>query len=217
MTTRQTLPELLARISEDLTEARLNAASRAVREERARADRFRDEASAYREILEDVVESLELLAPPEQVADRPEVIPVAELAEVLGCDADTASVRQALKQVPPGGDRDHWNWVDDAICALAHIAGVDPMQQRDVVLEKVLAAVVPRKDEPQPDADGWYEHDGKSWPVCLPSDEVEVIREATKDPCTEKADEFMWGSPGYHLNVTHWRYADGRDTGGGDS
>ena len=63
MTTRQTLPELLARISGDLTQARLEAASRAVREERARADRYREEAHAYREILEDAIESLELLAP----------------------------------------------------------------------------------------------------------------------------------------------------------
>ena len=70
MTTRQTLPELLARISGDLTQARLEAASRAVREERARADRYRDEARAYREILGDVVESLELLV---LAPDRPDI------------------------------------------------------------------------------------------------------------------------------------------------
>ena len=77
MTTRQTLPELLARISGDLTQARLEAASRAVREERARAERLRDEARAYREILEDAIESLELLAPvpvsPRETPDRPDI------------------------------------------------------------------------------------------------------------------------------------------------
>ena len=70
MSTRQTLPELLARISGDLTQARLEAASRAVREERARAERYRDEARAYREILGDVVESLELLV---LAPDRPDI------------------------------------------------------------------------------------------------------------------------------------------------
>ena len=70
MTTRQTLPELLARISADLTQARLEAASRAVREERARAERYRDEAHAYRAILGDVVESLELLV---LAPDRPDI------------------------------------------------------------------------------------------------------------------------------------------------
>lgn len=139
-------------------------------------------------------------------------IPVAELAEVLGCNAGAASVRQALKQVPPGGDRDHWNRVDDAICALAHIAGVDPMQKRDVVLEKVLAAVVPRKDTPQPDADGWYEHDGKSCPVCrggdiiIYKDERGNVYEAPRGP-----QSLSWFGSRFW-----WRYADGRDVKRGE-
>ena len=106
MTTRQTLPELLARISADLTQARLEAASRAVREERARAERYRDEARAYREMIDDVLESLELLAPPSEDANQPESIPVAELAEVLGCDADAASVRMRLGDTGGGSNAD---------------------------------------------------------------------------------------------------------------
>lgn len=63
MTNRQTIDDLLARLTDDITEARLEAASAAVRAERERADRHRAEAAAYMEILEDVRESLELLAP----------------------------------------------------------------------------------------------------------------------------------------------------------
>ena len=209
MTNRQTLPELLGRISADRHAAELESLNRVIAEERARANRCRDEAVSLRDLLDDVIESLELLAPvPDE--PQPESIPVAELAKVLGCDADAASVRQALKRTPPGGDREHWLRVDDAICALAHIAGVDPMQKRDVVLEKVQAAVVKRENKPKPDADGWYTHDGTAWPGCALTDDI-VARFRDGNIWTYVAGSLTWYHAEGDYDILAWRHADGRD------
>jgi len=167
MTNRQTLPELLGRISADRHAAELESLNRVIAEERARANRCRDEAVSLRDLLDDVIESLELLAPvPDE--PQPDAIPVAELAKVLGCDADAASVRMRLE---------------------------------DITSEE---------EGPQPDADGWYTHDGESWPACLPADVV-VIETVDGKPFTAGAGTFTWAHTKDCYDITRWRYADGRD------
>lgn len=176
MTTRQTLPELLARISEDLTEARLNAASRAVREERARADRYRDEAVAYREILDDVRESLELLVPVPVAHSachpEPESIPVAELAEVLGCGADAASVWSQIQQ-----------------SKFAAIITTDDL---------------PPDDAQVADPDGWYSHQGQMMPWCFISERIEVrFRDGSR--WSGLAGNVTWGHMSMPKDIVLWR------------
>jgi len=188
MTNRQTIDELLARLTEDLTEARLEAASVAVRAERERADRHRAEAAAYREILDDVRESLELLAPVPACA-----IPAQSILDELH--------RRNL----------HTHPTDAPVTAKATLAALRTVLDGvDAVFGRVAdvggAVEVPA---PVPDAEGWYAHNGESWPVKDPNAIVlTVIRGNEEWPAMRAICAPWW-------EVTRWRYADGRDVRGG--
>jgi len=82
MTNRQTIHDLLARLTEDRHTAEVDSLRRVIAEERARAERCRDEATALREMLDDAIESLELLAPVPPSSAVPTLHPVAVLDEL---------------------------------------------------------------------------------------------------------------------------------------
>lgn len=119
----------------------------------------------------DALERVLAAATTKTEVDQPESIPVAELAEVLGCDADATSVRTRLE------------------------------------------GMTSEEDGPQPDADGWYKHDGRSWPACRGDDLIvymDEYRQVYESP--RRAQSLSWFGSRFW-----WRYTDGRDTGGGDS
>ncbi len=119
MTNRQTLPELLARLTEDRHTAEVDSLRRVIAEERARADRLLAEASNLREMLDDAIESLELLVPvpatatadtiaPQSVIDdagAPVVVPAGLVADADGWYPHDGTAWPACA---PGDEVDYW-------------------------------------------------------------------------------------------------------------
>jgi len=57
--------------------------------------------------------------------------------------------------------------------------------------------------EPIPD-NPWIEHDGKSWPDCLPGDKIDVIRKSGSITGI-RACELVWFNNGSSGDVVKWR------------
>ncbi len=333
MTNRQTLSELLARITADRHAAELDSLNRVIAEERTRANRCRDEAVNLRDLLDDVIESLELLAPVpavaqpestpttaedvdaweelctalgvkrrgiadvtqavyalqtklrntseeaipvaklagaldvlvegetpetllgyvEELANAPEAIPVQALWDALDLPADetptAARVWEALTPILDGsnakclaanlpvhlqllhdrgrplggliltltqsyrrviGERDEACSESIPVAELAAVLGCD-VDAASVRMR--LEDVTAKKDGPEPDAEGWYVHDGKSWPACQLGDDVEIEME-NGERMMSSVNDVRWEHVHGSYNVTRWRYADGRDVQG---
>jgi hypothetical protein len=61
-----------------------------------------------------------------------------------------------------------------------------------------------RRHEPQPDADGWYQHDGTRFPDCAPDAKVEV---KFRDGLTAKGISgiYDWQHDGGRSDIIAWR------------
>ena len=117
MTNRQTLPDLLARLTEDRHTAEVESLRRVIAEERNRGDRLLAEASGLREMLDDAIESLELLVPatatantiaPQSVIDDaggPVVVPAGLAADADGWYPHDGTAWPACA---PGDEVDYW-------------------------------------------------------------------------------------------------------------
>jgi len=119
MTNRQTLPELLARLTEDRHTAEVDSLRRVIAEERARADRLLAEASQLREMLDDAIESLELLVPVTATATADTIAPQSVIDDAGGpvvvsaglvADADGWYPHDgtAWPACAPGDEVDYW-------------------------------------------------------------------------------------------------------------
>jgi len=73
-----------------------------------------------------------------------------------------------------------------------------------------LEDITSEEDGPQPDADGWHAHDGKSWPACGISDEVEVsLRDGRITQCQPR--HCRWDHRDDFDDIIAWRHTDGPD------
>ena len=190
MTNRQTLPDLLARLTEDRHTAEVESLRRVIAEQRNRGDRLLAEASNLREILDDAIESLELLVPVPEPATEPAVDTIAPqdlLDELHARDMHTpndapvtaAAAWTALRTV-----------LDGVEAVLGRVAdGGGP-----VVVPVGLVA----------DANGWYPHDGAAFPPCAPGDRVEV-RLRRGDTYATLAGSLVWRRAGDGGDIIAWR------------
>ena len=191
MTTRQTLPDLLARLTEDRHTAEVESLRRVIAEERARADRLLAESSNLREMLDDAIESLELLVP------APATAPAH--------DDDTIAPQDLLAEFQRRGMYTHPN--DAPVTAAAAMAALgEVLDGVEAVLGRVAnvggPVVVPVGLVA--DADGFFPHDGASWPACRPGGEVTVqFRDADSE--TGTADSFAWRHSGGIMDIIAWR------------
>jgi len=182
MTNRQTIHDLLARLTEDRHTAEVDSLRRVIAEERARAERCRDEATALREMLDDAIESLELLAPVPPSSAVPTLHPVAVLDELaarnLHHHPNTAPITASAA----------WEALRAVLGRVADAGG-------PVMVDAGLV----------PDEDGWYPHDGTTWPACLATDFVDAD---TRDQYGKllqvrhhRSNGIVWG------DVIRWRPA----------
>ena len=189
MTTRQTLPDLLARLTEDRHTAEVESLRRVIAEERARADRLLAEASNLREMLDDAIESLELLVP----------VPATEPA------VDTIAPQSILAELDRRGLHTHPN--DAPVTAAAAMAALgEVLDGVEAVLGRVADAggpvVVPVGLVS--DADGWYPHDGTTWPACRPEDEVDYWLRGG-EVHREIVGMLQWSHIGGLMDIIAWR------------
>ena len=189
MTNRQTLPDLLARLTEDRHTAEVESLRRVIAGERARADRLLAESSNLREILDDAIESLELLVP----------VPATEPA------ADTIAPQSILTEL---NRRDlHTHPADAPVTAAAAWAALRTVLDGvEAVLGRVADAggpvVVPAGLVA--DEDGFFPHDGTAFPPCAPGDEVEV-RLRRGDTYATLAGSLVWRRAGDGGDIIAWR------------
>jgi len=189
MTNRQTLPDLLARLTEDRHTAEVDSLRRVIAEERARADRLLTESSQLREILDDAIESLELLVPvPATKPAADTIAPQSILTELnrrdmythpTGAPVTAAAAWAALRTVLDG--------VEAVLGRVADAGG-------PVVVPVGLVA----------DPDGFFPHDGTAFPPCAPGDEVEV-RLRRGDTYATLAGSLVWRRAGDGGDIIAWR------------
>ena len=194
MTNRQTIHDLLARLTEDRHEAEVSSLRRVIAEERARADRSNREATELREMLDDAIESLELLAPVPDPA--PGIAPKALLVELAARGLHTHSHDAPVTTAAA--------W--DALRTV--LDGVDAVFGR--VGDVGRPVEVPAG--PEPDADGWYAHDGSTFPSCAPLDDVEC-RLRDGNTYQYKAFGVIWANFESRGDIIAWRPV--RPDGGG--
>jgi hypothetical protein len=133
------------------------------------------------------------------------------MAQVIG---DEIWVRRDDPRVP-GWIVEHMQFLErqnDKFIALCEHYGTSVHGSVEDIVERIAA-----KQEPTPaglvaDADGFYPHDGKSWPACSLRGEVTV---RYRGDSTESgiADSFAWRHDGGLMDVIAWRPALGE--GGG--
>ena len=189
MTTRQTLPDLLARLTEDRHTAEVDSLRRVIAEERARADRLLTESSQLREILDDAIESLELLVPVPATAPAAGTIAPQDLLAELG--------RRGLHTHPndaPVTAAAAWTALRTVLDGVEAVLGRVADGGGPVVVPVGLVA----------DKDGFFPHDGTAWPPCAPGDEVDYcLRDG--DVNRDIAGMLRWGHAGGHGDIIAWR------------
>jgi len=198
MTNRQTLPDLLARLTEDRHTAEVDSLRRVIAEERARGDRLLAEASQLREMLDDAIESLELLVP---------VAATEAAAGTIACSP--------VREGEPDRRGLHTHPNDAPVTAAAAMAALgEVLDGVEAVLGRVADAggpvVVPVGLVS--DADGWYPHDGTTWPACRPEDEVDYWLRGG-EVHREIVGMLQWSHIGGVMDIIAWRPV--RPEGGG--
>ena len=198
MTNRQTIHDLLARLTEDRHEAEAGSLRRVIAEERARADRCTREAANLREMLDDVIESLELLAP---VPDTtPSAVPSLHPAAIF----DELATR-GLYTHPDGA----YLGVSAAWEALRAV--LDRARDLEAAAARPVDLGVAGPDTPVmvdaglvPDDDGWYPHDGTAFPACAPADQLET-KWCDGTVMVRSADAVDWAHADRDDDIIAWR------------